>query len=60
MKAVAPDGSSSDASGNVVFNVHDRRWMVLYNFEVDGGDGCYVKNSTIEYRGTPTETRTMA
>ena len=41
MKAVAPDGSSSDASGNVVFNVHDGAGAAW----VDGGDGWYY------YRG---------
>ena len=41
MKAVAPDGSSSDASDNVVFNVHDGAGAAW----VDGGDGWYY------YRG---------
>lgn len=41
MKAVASDGSSSDASGNVVFYVHDGAGAAW----VDGGDGWYY------YRG---------
>ena len=41
MKAVAPDGFSSDASNNVVFNVHDGAGAAW----VDGGDGWYY------YRG---------
>lgn len=42
MKAVAPDGFSSDASNNVVFNVHDDPGAAW----VDGGDGWYY------YRGS--------
>lgn len=42
MKAVAPDGFSSDASNNAVFNVHDDPGAAW----VDGGDGWYY------YRGS--------
>lgn len=42
MKAVAPDGFSSDASNNAVFNVHDDPGSAW----VDGGDGWYY------YRGS--------
>lgn len=42
MKVVAPDGFSSDASNNAVFNVHDNPGAAW----VDGGDGWYY------YRGS--------
>lgn len=47
MKAVAPDETSSDASGNVVFGVHNGEGAAW----VDGGDGWYYYRGNAAHGG---------